>query len=290
MKKTLMTLGACLCAGALCAEEDEIVVAFGKVGATPALEAKAKKDGTLDNLNVLFEGLEAVVGSQMTENSPFTMLGGREGWAVYDSIAHKQQFEPADPIPDSVKFGLAIRVSGYDEQKRNKRQNGFVQEALQIKATMTVTILEAGSMKQGVSATFSSEKTSEGYRGREGGEVTDSVGALLQDLMLDMAEKSVKKLVENYYKSPAYVIGFEDGEVTFDRGEEWKIKKGDTLFIYAPAEEKTIRGRDKLKTETKAMVRGKKLGTLTVTDVFQGHARGATTLDDVAEDCVVDKK
>ena len=285
--------GACLFAGALFAEDDEILVAIGKVAATPAMVKKATEDKTLDNMNVLIEGLEAVVGSELTENSPFTLMGGREGWAVYDSLYHKQQFDPADPIPDTVKFGMSLRVSGYDEQMRTKRVSGFVQAALQIKATVTVTILEAGSMKQGVSATVKVDKTVERNLAKESDtkEVSASAGALLQDLMVEIAQKAVKELVKNYYNSPGYVISVEDGEVTFDRGKEW-CKVGDVLNLYAPAEEKTVKGRDKLKTETKIMVRGKKLGTVKVTEVFPGHARGTTTANesDLAEDCVVDKK
>ena len=145
-RKTILIMGACLCASGLFAQS-EIVVAFGKMAATPAMETQAEKDGTLCNLNVLLEGLEAVVGSAMTENSPFTMMGGREGWAVYDSLYHKQQLQSEDSIPENVKFGLSLRVSGYTEEVRTRPVASRVQAGLRIVTTVTATILEAGSMK-----------------------------------------------------------------------------------------------------------------------------------------------
>ena len=484
LNKTMIWMtGVCLCAGGLFAQDDEIVVAIAKIGPTPAAEADAEKKGVLGNLNVFIEGLEAVVGSAMTEKSPFTIMGGREGWAAYNSLFHEQQFDAEDNLPEKVKYGLSLRVSGYDEEVRTKpAPGGRVQAGLRLKASVTMTLLEAGTMKQRVATTVNREKVTERYLNGGGGaapagaakgganytvlvldnsgsmagvplektkqaaakfcdmlgqakgqqqialvvysssanllqgfttdvglvkqkiseignggstntgealeiagreldavadagasknivlmtdglpnvgpstkdvaaalkpkcsiytlgfyhqlrsnsgelasaqellkgiqnagyyevddpndlefkfkvianavtapvratesdeDIYNAVGSLLQDFIKETAENLAEELVKNYYKGPALVIRFDDGEVTIDRGEGW-CKKGDVLTIRGPAEVKESRG-------TKITIPGKKLGEMKVTEVFPGYAMGTTTAKDVPEDSVVDK-
>jgi len=165
-------------------EAGELIVAFSKTSATPAVLAEAEKKGVLGNLNMILDGLEGAVRPHI--KPPLMLTGGRTGWEMYKALTMPG---PVDDLLKNVKYGMSMEVLGYTEEVHTRPMGSRTVATLKIETTVAVTIMKVGTQKPIYSDTvFVSTNVTRAVSVSDGGDTTaTSKGGTYTVLALDVS-------------------------------------------------------------------------------------------------------
>ena len=279
MKKTIiMMLAAVVAVGAVAQNDDTLPIGVGPIVAIDAIKEKAKKDGNAEVLNIIVRGLETALTAELSNNdSPFSLVGGNIGANLYKKYVLEQKSPTETDGEDIIRYGLSVEITAFTDVKIGPVQSGGL-TVFQREITVMASALlhDVGAMRAAIAIPSVMASSKSTYNVRS---VTELNGVIAQsdmtigEVQADLAKKLAEGLLKAYFKFPAYILDVDGDEVTIDQGSSW-CKVGEELNVFGPptAVETATRGR--IKQSTVRMMPGKKVGTLTVTDIFGNMSRG----------------
>ena len=279
-KLIAFTLAAAIALPVVAQESDgALPVALGPVVATQALREQALKDGTASTLEILVRGVETALTAELSNNdSPFSLVGGNVGASLYKKIIVDQKSPTESDGEDTVRYGLSVEITAFADSKTGPTQSGgitLVQREITVMASAVMH--DIGAMRATIavpSVTATGKRTNQVRSDAELAGVDEQSSILIGEAQKDLAKKLAAGLLEAYCKFPGSILRVEGSEVTIDQGEAW-CKVGDVLSVYGPPEAVETSVRGKMKATKTKMIPGKKVGTLTIKDVFGDSATGA---------------
>ena len=280
MKKYLFPVLASFAVLAMCARADEddlLPVALGPVVAIKPVLEKAVADGKAITLETIVRGLETALTAELSNNdSPFALIGGNVGANLYKKIIIDQKSPTTSDGEEEVQYGLTVEITSFTDSIIGPVQRSGI-SVVQRDLTVTASAImhDVGLMRATVAipAITATGKRTNSVRSNE--EVKGAIAqsdAAIGELQANLARQLAAGLLTAYYKFPAYVIDVNDDEVTIDQGKAW-CQVGDILTLYDPPSEVIASTRVRIKQERKITVPGKRIGTITVTDVFGTASR-----------------
>jgi len=259
-------------------EDGALAVALGPVVATQPLREQAAKNGTASDLDILVRGVEAALTAELSNNdSPFSLIGGNVGANLYKKIVVDQKSPTTSDGEEEVQYGLSVEITAFADAKMGPLQSGgltIVQREVTVMASAIMH--DVGKMRAAIavpSVTATAKRTNQVRSATELSGVEGQGAILIGEAQKDLAKKLAAGLLEAYYKFPAYILNVDGSEVTIDQGQVW-CKETDVLTVYGPPVAVETATRGKMKVSKTKMIPGKKVGTLTITDVFPDSARG----------------
>lgn len=291
-KKRVICVGAAiLLTAAIFAQDDgPLTITLSRIEATKALLTTAQQEGSLANLQRIVDGLNPKIAAEAAKQGPFVVVGGRADQA---SIENDERNNSGNVDPAEVgeigkwkaaKYGIWVIVNGFTDVGGTATYSGISSFRRTVNVSFTMTI---NDLKTSETIATSSQQIEEAYTKPVMSEQAARIEAARSDKLIDSVAGEISRLVIaecNDVLYPAVVMDVTDGVVTVSRGGNW-CEVGEVLDIYSPA--KQIQHKI---TKKMINVKGKHVGTMTVTSVESDYCQGSSASKEIVEDCIAKKK
>lgn len=271
-------------------DDGPLTITLSRIEATKALQSTAQQDGTSAGLKRVVDGLAPKIAAEAASQSPFVVVGGRADQAALENDARN-----ASGLVDeagageigkwkAAKYGVWVIINGFTDVGGTAAYSGISSFRRTVNISFTMTINDLTTTE---TIATSSQQIEEAYTKPVTSENAARMEIRRSDKIIETAVGEIARLVIaecNDVLYPALVLDVTDGVVTISRGGSW-CEVGDVLDVYSPS--KQIQNKV---TKKMINIKGKHVGTVTVTSVEPDYCQGSSTSTAVVEDCVVKRK
>lgn len=208
---------------------------------TDAIEAKAKKEGTLEKINTMLRALDGQLIHQLDKSKKFALVSKSQLATIEEEQLYAQQLVSEDAAGRAEvgkmaanRYVFIVEVSRLKDLIETKRMAQFeievVNRTVNVSATAQVYDTTSGSLLVSSSASLEKKSQRKVKLSQVNGEpeyVTD-----LTEVAEELAQELTRKAVNSLFPAKVLKVSSDGKTVTFNRGAGSGIQKNQLWTVY----------------------------------------------------------